>query len=116
MTNETAAKLKNMSWGVVIGAVLAMGIGFAWGGWVTGGTSQERSDAAVLASRAAICVAQFMKAPDYEAQLKEFQDTDSWRRREVIEKGGFDKMPGEETASGFISHACVDGIEVILAN
>jgi alpha/beta superfamily hydrolase len=114
MKSETAAQLKYGGWGVAIGAVIAMVIGFTWGGWVTGSTSQERSDEAVLASRAAICVAQFMKAPDHEEQLKAFGATDSWKRREFVEKGGWDKMPGEETARGFVSRACADGIDVLL--
>ena len=114
MKSETAAQLKYGGWGIVIGAVIAMVIGFTWGGWVTGSTSQERSDEAVLASRAAICVAQFMKAPNHEAQLKAFQDTDSWKRREFVEKGGWDRMPGQETAGGTVSRACADGIEVLL--
>jgi len=114
MTKERTAIVKNGSWGVVIGAVVAMVIGFTWGGWVTANTADKMSDEAVLASHSAICVAQFMMAPDYEAQLKVFKDTESWKRREVIEKGGYDKMPGEENARGYVSNACVDGIEVVL--
>jgi hypothetical protein len=41
---------------------------------------------AVLASQAAICVAQFMKQPNHEAKLKELAAVDSWQRAEVIEK------------------------------
>jgi len=116
MKSETTAMLKHGGWGVVIGAVIAMIIGFTWGGWVTGSTSQEMSDEAVLASRAAICVAQFMMEPNHEDQLRAFQDTESWKRHEFIENGGWDKMPGEETARGLISRACVDGIEVLANN
>ena len=52
----------------------------------------------VLASQAAICVAQFMKDPNHEAKLKEFEGMDSWKRSEFIEKGGWGKMPGQEKA------------------
>jgi hypothetical protein len=114
MTNETSAMLKHGGWGIAIGAVIAMGIGFSWGGWVTGGTSKERSEEAVLAGQAAICVAQFMKAPNHEAQLKAFKETDSWKRSEFVSKGGWDKMPGQETAGGSVSNACADGIEVLV--
>jgi len=115
MKSETAAQLKYGGWGLVLGAVIAMVVGFWWGGWVTGGTSMERSAEAVLASRAAICVAQFMKAPDQEAQLKAFQATDSWKRSDFVTQGGWDKMPGDETAKGFVTRACADGIEALLA-
>jgi len=68
----------------------------------------------VLASRAAICVAQFMKSPNHDEQLKAFKTTESWLRREFVEKGGWDRMPGEETARGFVSSACSDGIETLI--
>ena len=114
MTNEASAKLKYIGLGIAIGAVVALVIGFTCGGWVTGGTSAERSVEAVLASRSAICVAQFTMSPDNKALLKTFQETDSWKRHEFVNKGGWDKMPGEETARGFVSRACADGIEALL--
>ena len=71
MKPETAGKLKFGVWGLIVGAVIAMIIGFAWGGWTTSKTTQEMSEEAVLASQAAICVAQFMKEPDHKEKLKE---------------------------------------------
>ena len=116
MKPETAEKVKYGVWGLILGAVIAMIIGFAWGGWKTRGTSQEMADAAVLTTRAAICVAQFAKAPNYEGRLKELKALVSWQRAEFIEKGGWDKMPGEEKASGYtVTRACADGLEVLMA-
>ena len=66
MKPETAGKVKFGVWGLICGAIIAMIIGFAWGGWLTGGTAQKMADEAVLASQAAICVAQFMKQPNHE--------------------------------------------------
>jgi hypothetical protein len=91
-------------------------VGFAWGGWVTGTTAKGRSDEAVLASRAAICVAQFMRAPNHDQELKTFEAMDSWKRSELIEQGGWDKMPGQAEASGAVAEACAKGIEVLAAN
>jgi hypothetical protein len=113
MKAETGAKIKYGAWGVVCGAVVAMIIGFGWGGWTTAGTSQEMSDKAVVASQAAICVAQFMKQPGHEQKLKEFEDASSWTRPEFIEKGGWDKMPGQDTARADGARACADGIELL---
>jgi hypothetical protein len=101
-------------WWFISGAIIAMIIGFTWGGWVTGGTSTEMSDEAVLASRAAICVAQFTKDPNYQDNLKEFKGMESWKRSELIENGGWDKMPGQEKASPSVSSACAAGIEVLI--
>lgn len=105
--------IKHGVWGVIIGAVITMIIGFAWGGWTTRGTSVMRADEAVLATRAAICVAQFMKAPDAQEKLKELKDINSWERSAFIEKGGWDRMPGEEKAGYTVSRACADGLEIL---
>jgi hypothetical protein len=96
MKPETAAKMKYGVWGLICGAAIAMIIGFAWGGWTASGTTRTMTKEAVLASQAAICVAQFMKQPNPEAKLKELEAVSSWQRAEFIEKGGWDKMPGKQ--------------------
>ena len=101
-------------WGLICGAVIAMIIGLAWGGWTTSGTSQTQTTEAVLASQAAICVAQFMKDPDHEAKLKELSELGSYQRAEAIEKGGWDKMPGQEKAGYAVARACGDGLELLI--
>ena len=114
MKTETAGKVKFGVWGLIVGAVIAMIIGFAWGGWTTSSTTQKMSEEAVLASQAAICVAQFMKGPNHEEKLKELGELDSWKRSEFIEKGGWDKMPGQEKAGYGVSDACADGLEPLI--
>ena len=115
MKPEMKGKAKFGVWGLVIGAVVVMTIGFAWGGWVTQSTAQKMSDEAVLASQAAICVAQFVKQPNHETRLKELEKIDSWKRSDFIEKGGWDKMPGQEKAGGQVSQACAKGLEVLMS-
>jgi hypothetical protein len=115
MKQETSVKVKYGVWGLIFGAAVAMIIGFAWGGWVTGGTAKGKTDEAVLASRAAICVAQFMRAPNHDRELKAFEETDSWKRGELIAKGGWDKMPGQGEASDAVAGACATGIAVLAA-
>jgi hypothetical protein len=88
-------------------------IGFAWGGWTTAGTTRTMANEAVLASRAAICVAQFMKQPDADAKLKALGEVSSYQRAEIIEKGGWDRMPGQEKADWGVARACADGIELL---
>jgi hypothetical protein len=73
MTPVTAAKMKYGVWGLICGAVIAMIVGFIWGGWTTSGTTKRLGDEAVLAARAAICVAQFMKQPNAQEQLQAFE-------------------------------------------
>ena len=114
MKPESAAKIKYGIWGLICGAVIVMIIGFAWGGWTTSGTTQTMTKEAVLASQAAICVAQFMKEPSHEKKLKELEEVSGWQRAEAIEKGGWDKMPGQEKADYAVARACADGIELLM--
>ena len=113
MKTETAGKIKYGVWSLIFGAVIAMIIGFAWGGWSTAATTQKISEDAVLASQAAICVAQFVKQPNHEEKLKDIEKVSSWDRDKFIEKGGWDKMPGQEKADYGVSRACVDGLELL---
>jgi len=113
MKPDTAAKVKYGAWGLICGAVIAMIIGFVWGGWTTAGTTKTMTGEAVLASQAAICVAQFMKQPNPEEKLKALGEVSSYQRAEIIEKGGWDKMPGQEKAGWGVARACADGIELL---
>ena len=114
MKPETAAMVKHGIWGLVIGAIITMIVGFAWGGWITGGSSRRMSEEALLATRSAICVAQFMKQPNAQEKLKELKEISSWERATFIEKGSWDKMPGQEKADYNVSRACADGLELLM--
>lgn len=110
MKPETEVKMKYGGWGLALGAAGAIIVGFGWGGWTTRGNSMAMTDAAVLATRAAICVAQYVKPPNNQQRLKELQATSSWERTALIEKGGWDKMPGEEEANDTVARACADAL------
>jgi hypothetical protein len=114
MKPETEGKIKYGIWGLICGAIIAMIIGFAWGGWTTASATKKMSTDAVLASQAAICVAQFMRDPNREEKLKEFGELTSWTRTEFIEKGGWDKMPGQEETNHSVARACADGLELLI--
>ncbi len=114
MKVETAGKIKYGVWSLMLGAVVAMIIGFGWGGWTTAATTQKISEEAVLASQAAICVAQFVKQPNHEEKLKELEKVSNWDRDKFVEKGGWNKMPGQEEADYGVSRACVDGLELLM--
>jgi alpha/beta superfamily hydrolase len=107
-------KIKFGIWALIAGAVVTMIIGFSWGGWTTASGAQRQSDEAVLATRAAICVAQFMSQPNHQERLKALKETSSWDRAAFIEKGGWDRMPGEKEANSTVSRACADGLDVLM--
>jgi hypothetical protein len=114
MKVESAAKIKYGIWGLIGGAVIAMILGFVWGGWTTASTAHGITQKAVVASQAAICVAQFVKQPNHEKKLKEFEEVTSWSRGEFIEKGGWDKMPGQAKADSDVARACADGLALLI--
>ena len=114
MTPVTAAKVKYGVWGLILGGVLATIIGFAWGGWSTASRTQRLGEEAVLTARAAICVAQFTKDPNHQEQLQAFDKVGHYQRSTFIEKGGWDKMPGEEQGGFAVARVCADGLEVLM--
>ena len=117
MEPETKTKVLFGVLGLICGAVIAMIIGFSWGGWTTSGTTKMMTKQAVLASKAAICVVQFVKDPNYKENLKEFEKLDSYgmnNTSDYIRKIGWDKMPGEEKADPNVAKACAEGIELLI--
>ena len=110
----TEAKLHYGAWGAILGAGAAIIIGFTWGGWTTRGTSVATTDAAILTARAAICVAQVARPPNEQQRLRQLKAIQSWERAAFIEKGGWDKMPGEEKAADSVARACAEGLSVVL--
>jgi len=98
-------------WSWVGSVVLTMIIGFAWGGWVTGGTAKSMAktmaEDAVVKRLAPICVIQFKQAPEKDQKLKELEKTDSWQRSAYVEKQGWATMPGEEKPDSNVASECV---------
>ena len=97
-------------WSWIASIVLTMIIGFAWGGWVTGGTAQslaeKMADDAVVKRLAPMCVVQFKQAPGKDQKLKDLEKTDSWQRSEYVEKQGWATMPGEEKPDSKVASEC----------
>lgn len=113
MAPVTSAKVKYGIWGLICGAIIAMILGFQWGGWTTSRTTLEMTREALLASHESICVAQFMKQPNKDEKLKEFEAYASWNKAEFIEKGGWDKMPGQEMSDSAVARACASEIALL---
>jgi hypothetical protein len=111
MSPDAYSKLVGGIWGFLLGAGIAMLIGFQLAGWTTAGTTKMMNDEAIVASHARICAAQFMRSTDHKARIKEFQQMESYKRSEFIEKGGWDRMPGQETATWGVAGACVTQLD-----
>ena len=97
-------------WVLVAVIVLTMIIGFAWGGWVTGGTAEKiaekMAENAVVLRLAPMCVFQFNQDLQKDQKLKELKETSSWSRGEYVQKQGWATMPGEEEPDRKVADAC----------
>jgi hypothetical protein len=103
--------LKQAVWGVIIGSVGTMIIGFSWMGWVLGGTAErmaaERSNTAVIVALTPSCVASFLQQPNAAVKLAEFRKVDTWRQGQFVEQGGWATPRGGTPNSGLAS-ACAE--------
>jgi len=100
------------AWGVVVGALGTMIIGFSWLGWTLGSTAErmalERTNSAVVVALTPSCVASFMGQPSASSKLAEFQKIESWKQREFIEAGGWATSRGDKTPNSGVANACAE--------
>jgi hypothetical protein len=98
-------------WSCVACAVATIVIGFAWGGWVTGGTAKRMAADADEAGRAqlaaAACVVRFDQGPDATAQLAALRKADSYDRGDMLSKNGWVTMPGDASPVSGAAEICV---------
>ena len=87
-------------------------VGFAWGGWVTGGTAARMASDAADGARAQLaamaCVAGFNHGPDVVAQLAALKKASSYQRGDMIVKGGWVTMPGDADPVAGAADICVE--------
>ena len=90
--------LKRLMQGAAGGAVVAMIVGFTWGGWTLQSKAQkladQKAEAAVVAALTPICVDKFEHATDAKTTLAALKAEDSWKRDTFISKGGWATFPG----------------------
>jgi hypothetical protein len=102
--------LKPGFWGVVVGVIGIMIIGFVWGGWVLGSTAErlakDRADSAVTEVLVPLCVARFMGQADAAVKLTAFQQGASWQQSQVIAKGGWATATGSTDPNPAVARGC----------
>jgi hypothetical protein len=107
-------KIKNSVWGAIVGAIVVMIIGFGWGGWVLGSTSEKNGDTmvadALVERLAPMCLAQYNADADKDTKLKELQAKNRWEREKYVEEQGWATMPFEKDPDSNISELCVEQI------
>jgi hypothetical protein len=86
-------------------------VGFAWGGWVMGGTAERMASDAAAGARAQLaaltCVASFNHGPDAVAQLAAMKKASSYQRGDMLAKGGWLTMPGSADPVAGAAEICV---------
>jgi hypothetical protein len=102
--------LSRLLQGTALGAVIAITVGFGWGGWVLGSTAERQtSDAskkAVVAVLAPICADKFRTANDAASNLMDLKKESSYQQASFVEKGGWAVFPGDDKARAGVAQAC----------
>jgi hypothetical protein len=103
-----------LGWCCVLSVIATMIVGFSWGGWVTGGTAQQNAAKAATEARAelaaSICVDRFGKGPDAAGKLVALKATDSWKRRQFLEEGGWVTLPGLDKPIDGAAALCAESL------
>ena len=96
-------------WGAAAGAVATMVIGFAWGGWLTGGSAEElasaREEKAVVQAFVPLCVAEGKLHRDQHAGL---EAASYYRRGDFVEKAGWVSATGPYRDD--VASACAEAL------
>jgi len=92
--------LKPFAWGVALGSIVLLIVGFSTGWIVTSKTADAQARAtaaeAVIDRLAPIAVAQFLSDPNGPERLVELKKLDYWNRGDFVVAQGWATMPGEK--------------------
>jgi hypothetical protein len=100
-------------WACVGSMILAIVVGFSWGGWVTGGTARAMADKSAAQARqeliAGVCVDRFLAAPDAGNQLTTLREmTSAYTRGKFVQDGGWAVIPVSSSADPSVPVSITD--------
>ena len=108
--------IKPAIFGMVLGGIATMVVGFSWGGWVTVGTAGQMENAsataAVVQEFTPICVARAEPQLDKLAELKELS---SWKHNAFVADAGWVDSVSEQyrdDVAGVCASALIEGMKV----
>ena len=103
-------KIKVGLWSGVGGALVAVYIGFNFGGWMTTSAAEamaKESAATAVAERlGTICLAQLNRDTAKSQKLTTMKDKDSWEMGRFIETQNWAIMPGDDKPDSGVAEAC----------
>lgn len=111
--------MQNLAWlkpaiiGAVVGGITTALVGFNYGGWVSGSSSErmanQRSAAAVTAALLPVCVSQSKADPEATAKTAQLGALSSWyERRDFVMKAGWATMPAAQSPNSDLAAACAE--------
>jgi hypothetical protein len=112
--------MKNVQWinsavgGAIIGAIATMAVGFTFGGWITGGTSDRlitsnMSDGIALALTP-YCLEKSKNDPEAVKVMAEYKAAPAYSRRSLVEKSGWATPLGAEEPNAALAAACSNAL------
>jgi len=106
-------------WGFVVGGIVTMIVGFSWGGWSTGSTSDrlalERSNAAVTAALLPVCLEKSKADPAKTKKLAALKAlSSSYEQRDQLLKDGWASV-GETEGNRDVAEACAAQLMKVVA-
>ena len=107
--------VKSGIWGIVIGSLVTMFVGFSYGGWITSTTAnqlvRQGSDAAVTTALLPVCLARSKADHTGVKKLGELRAmTSSYEQQEFVTKAGWATLPGTDTSSRELADACASAL------
>ncbi|KPN63320.1 hypothetical protein SAMN04488527_102118 [Aliiroseovarius crassostreae] len=113
---KTPEWIKPGIYGAVIGAVFVGIAGFSWGGWVTGGTANDRAMAMsrddVIAAMVPVCLELARSDPARAGKLATIRSATTYKRRDALITAGWATMPGAASPNRDIAQACLAALDV----
>lgn len=113
---NTPEWLKPGIYGALIGAVFVGVVGFTWGGWVTGGTADDRATAMahddVLAAMVPVCLEMARTDPERAEKLRTIRAASTYQRRDAVMGAGWATVPGAEAPDRDIAQSCLTALEL----
>ena len=113
---NTPEWLKPGIYGAVIGAAFVGVVGFSWGGWVTGGTANDRAMAMsrddVVAALVPVCLDMARTDPQRAEKLTKIRDAVTYQRRDALMDAGWSTLPGTDGPDRDIAQACLAALDV----
>ncbi len=113
---QVPKSLKPAIWGMIVGGIATVVIGFSWGGWVTKGTIGQMENAsakaAVVLAFTPLCVAKAEPHPDMLAELKELS---SWKHINFVAKAGWVDNVSEQyrdDVAGVCASTLIEGMKL----